>query len=165
MSLISLLVTSCLVGPKVKRTHIANWSTCAKDGTYIEMYFTDSILIFQQAKGFHQSFIYEIKENTLMYFKSNLKNKLKDTVKLIVTEVNDRSMIFESVNPYEKWEFKKIIGRVKLPILVNHDLRSLRQYDEEKRIFFARASKFKCVDKRSAAEIAKDSLDRNSFKF
>ncbi len=164
--LTSLLVTSCSLKQKIKVSPIANWSTCSKDGMYIEMYLSDTTLTFQQTKGLHQSYLYQLKEDMLIY--NTVDTDYQEptvAVKLRITVITDSSMILESVNPYEKWEFIKIKEKVKLPTLTEYDLQSLSKYEEEKRHFFARGSKFKCVDKRSPAEITHNSLDQNSFKF
>lgn len=124
------------------------------------------MLTFQQPKGFHQSYLYTIKANTLTY---NIVDSdyYSPTiiVNLKISDVADSSMVWESDNPYEKWELKKITEKIKMPTLTKFDLESLQKYETEKSDFLSRAAKFKCVDKRTAAERTQDSLDVNSFKF
>lgn len=163
----SLAVISCGLKQELRYSPIANWAACAKDGSYLEMYLSDSTVIFQQLKGVHQAYTSQLNGDTLQYYiVDNDSQKPTGTIKLTITAITDSSMVLEeAVNPYERWEFVKIKENVKLPVLTNYDLHSLNKYEEEKENFFKRASKFNCVDKRSAAEILQDSLDRNSFKF
>ena len=165
MLLTSLLVTSCTLNSKRKGSPIGNWSACSRGGMYVEMYLTDTTLTFQRVRGYHQSYFYDLKGDTLTYTIAEPGYKPTITIRLKIILITDSSVILESIDPVEKWVFTKIKEKVKLPTLTNYDLQSLIIYEEEKQYFLSRALRVRCVDKRSPAEITQDSLTQNSFRF
>jgi hypothetical protein len=73
------------------------------------MYISDTSITFQQARGFHQHYLYKLSGDTITYYQSDIENRNPPyTLKAIVKVVNDSSMVWATTNPLKLWNFKKL---------------------------------------------------------
>lgn len=133
-----------------------HWYTCTDAGLYIELLTTKDSLIYITNENFSSQWnAYKIIGDTLIEYDSHI---FKDSIfitKALMEKSNSKKLVLDYVSSPEHWEFKKLSQDVNANLDVNKLSKEVKQ----------RASLNQCTDKRSPAEIQKDSLKFIDFQF
>lgn len=143
---------SCNSNNSLKYNLTGNWRTCTNDGSYFELFMTDSSYRFATSYGLMTEWSrYSIKGDTLIQQSKVLNITYPDSffiAKAIINRTSNESFTLDYLTSNEKWIFHRLEEEIKQ----NEPHKILMGINK-------RADKIDCPDLRTKEEKKQDSLD------